>query len=246
MTMRAGIMQPYFFPYLGYFALIQRCDTWVVFDVTQYTPKTWMNRNRVLHPTESWNWVTVPLANSSNSIRIQEAQVLDADKARSSALGKLSHYRNRAPYWREVNELLEASFDEAADGSLVALDVSALRAVCAYLGIGFEPLVCSELGLDLSSVDHPGGWAPAVSSALGADAYLNPVGGRQLFKPAEFRERGIALEFLEFPTFEYDTRSYVFEPNLSVLDVLMWNDARSVRSALAAATITPAAELLPS
>lgn len=239
-------MQPYFFPYLGYFALIERTDKWVVFDVTQYTPKTWMNRNRVLHPAESWNWVTVPLANSSNSIRIHEARVLDTDKARSSALGKLSHYRNRAPYWREVNELLEASFDGAGGTSLVALNVSALQAVCAYLGITFEPLICSELGLDLSTVDHPGGWAPAVSRALGADEYLNPIGGQQLFREAEFRERGIALEFLEFPTFEYDTGNYAFEPNLSVLDVLMWNDAESIRSALAAATIKQPSELLPS
>jgi len=244
--MRAGIMQPYFFPYLGYFALIERSDRWVVFDVTQYTPKTWMNRNRVLHPTESWNWVTVPLSNSSNSIRIHEAQVLDGGKARASALGKLSHYRNRAPHWRTVTELMAAAFDGAGDSSLVALNVSAMRVVCTYLGITFEPLICSELGLDLSAVDHPGGWAPAVSAALGADRYLNPVGGRALFTESEFTERGIALEFLEFPTFEYETDGYAFEPNLSVLDVLMWNDVDDVRAALATATVKQASELLPS
>ncbi|MGH2863355.1 MAG: WbqC family protein [Solirubrobacteraceae bacterium] len=244
--MRVGIMQPYFFPYLGYFALIERCDKWVVFDVTQYTPKTWMNRNRVLHPTESWNWVTVPLANSSNSIRIHEAKVLDADKARASALGKLSHYRNRAPHWRTVKGLLEAAFDGAADASLVTLNASALRVVCSYLGIGFEPVICSELGLDLTAVDHPGGWAPVVAGALGADEYLNPVGGLQLFSQEEFNERGIALEFLEFPSFEYVTSGYAFVPNLSVLDVLMWNDVESVRSALAAAAIKQGSELLPS
>jgi hypothetical protein len=93
--MRVGIMQPYFFPHLGHFALIDRSDTWVVFDVTQYTPKTWMNRNRVLHPAGSWNWVTVPLMNSSNSISIREARVLDGAGAYQSALGKLSHYRLR-------------------------------------------------------------------------------------------------------------------------------------------------------
>ncbi len=244
--MRAGIMQPYFFPYLGYFALIDRCDTWVVFDVTQYTPKTWMNRNRVLHPAESWNWITVPLANSSNSIRIHEAQVLDIQKAHTSALGKLSHYRNRAPHWRTVNELLDAAFDGAGDASLVALNVSAMRVVCSYLGIAFEPIICSGMELDLSGVDHAGGWAPAISAALGADEYLNPVGGHELFSQLEFDSRGIALEFLDFPTFEYETSPYSFEPNLSVLDVLMWNEVVTIRSALAAATIKPASELLPS
>lgn len=49
--MRLAIMQPYFFPYLGHFSLIAASDAWIVFDVRQYTPRTWMNRNRILHPT---------------------------------------------------------------------------------------------------------------------------------------------------------------------------------------------------
>ncbi len=56
--MRLGIMQPYFFPYLGHFGLIAACDRWVVFDTCQYTPRSWMNRNRVLHPAEGWTWAT--------------------------------------------------------------------------------------------------------------------------------------------------------------------------------------------
>ncbi len=64
-------MQPYFFPYLGHFALIAHTDAWVVFDISQYTPKTWMNRNRVLHPTDGWTYVTAPLSNSSIHIKIR-------------------------------------------------------------------------------------------------------------------------------------------------------------------------------
>jgi hypothetical protein len=237
-------MQPYFFPYLGYFALVERCDSWVVFDVTQYTPKTWMNRNRVLHPAGSWNWVTVPLANSSNSMRIHEARVLDLAKARNGVLGKLSHYRRRAPHWRAVEQLVNAAFDSAVADSLVSLNTSAMHAVCRHLEIGFEPLVCSDLGLDLSGVGHPGGWAPTIAAALGATKYLNPVGGAQLFVAEEFNQLGIALEFLEFPPFEYSVTPYNFEPGLSVLDVLMWNDASTVRAALATAVTRSADEVL--
>jgi len=241
--MRVGIMQPYFFPHLGHFALIDRSDTWVVFDVTQYTPKTWMNRNRVLHPAGSWNWVTVPLMNSSNSISIREARVLDGAGAYQSVLGKLSHYRNKAPFSRAVEDLVAAAFADVTDDSLVALNVNALRAVCSYLDISFEPLICSQLGLDLSGVSHPGGWAPAIASALGADEYLNPIGGRALFSEREFSELGIDLEFLDAPPFEYETRPYTFEPGLSIIDVLMWNEPTAVRAALSKATVTRAPEL---
>ena len=68
-------MQPYFFPYLGHFALIASTDQWVVFDVTQYTPRSWMNRNRVLHPQRGWIYVNAPLAQSSISLRTREARL---------------------------------------------------------------------------------------------------------------------------------------------------------------------------
>lgn len=242
MTVRLGIMQPYFFPYLGYFALIDQSDAWVVFDVTQYTPKTWMNRNRVLHPRAGWQWVTVPLSNSSNSITTSEARILNRRAARDSALGKLSHYRRRAPHWREVEDLVRAAFDASESDSLVSLNVSSLSVVCRYLGIPFERSVCSELGLDLGGVSHPGGWAPAIASTLQASEYLNPIGGGHLFRQAEFRRLGIELLLLEMPLFEYPTARYSFEPNLSVLDVLMWNDPGRVREALATASVSAAWE----
>ncbi|HET6964754.1 MAG TPA: WbqC family protein [Acidimicrobiales bacterium] len=240
--MRVGIMQPYFFPYLGYFSLIERVDSWVVFDITQYTPKTWMNRNRVLHPSGGWNWITVPLTNSSRSIVIHEAVVADAAATQRSTLGKLSHYRNRAPYWREVEQIVRAAFAAEDGHSLVDLNVRGLGAVCSYLGIRFEPLVCSTLGLDLAPPAHPGGWAPAIARALGADEYINPIGGLSLFDPAEFTGAGIALGFLDQPPFTYDTGPYGFESSLSILDVLMWNSPSAVRAAMAAAAVIPAAE----
>jgi hypothetical protein len=47
--MRIALMQPYFFPYLGYFSLIDYVDHWVVFDNVQFVKQSWVNRNRVLN-----------------------------------------------------------------------------------------------------------------------------------------------------------------------------------------------------
>lgn len=233
-------MQPYFFPYLGHFALIANCDRWVVFDITQYTPKTWMNRNRVLHPSGGTMYVTVPLSNSSQSILTREARVKDPAQAHSSVRGRLSHYKRSAPFYGEVLGLLDAAFEESTSDSLVELDVAALRAACAYLGLPFHYSICSELDLDLEPSPGPGGWAPAIASALGADAYLNPAGGRSLFDPAEFARRGIELRFLEMPAFVYETGPFEFEPHLSILDVLMWNPPDRVREAIGTAILSTA------
>lgn len=229
--MRIGIMQPYFFPYLGHFALIAHSDAWVVFDVTQYTPKTWMNRNRVLHPGGGPNWVSVPLANGSISITSAQARVADVPGTLRSTLGKLSHYRRKAPHHDAVVALVEEAFAlPEGDDRLVSLNVAALRAVCRYLDIPFAPRRCSELALDLPSDLGPGDWALEIATRLGADAYLNPWGGRALFDPARYAERGVQLEFLQMPSLPYASGPWAPVADLSILDVLMWNEPARVRA----------------
>lgn len=230
--MKLGIMQPYFFPYLGHFALIAAVDEWVVFDVTQYTPKTWMNRNRILHPQQGWQYVTVPLVNSSMTIRTHEARVQDPANAKASLLGKLSAFRRRAPFHAQVHELVEKAFGYAASDSLRDLNVSALKTVCEYIGIPFSYRICSELELDFPQQMGPGDWAPFICAALGATQYINPSSGRMLFDPVTFADAGTELMFAEFDALAYDTQPFTFEPHLSILDVLLWNSPDKVKTAL--------------
>lgn len=240
--MKLGIMQPYFFPYLGYFALIAHTDRWVVFDVTQYTPKTWMNRNRILHPTKGWQYVTVPLDKASMSIKIKDAKIKDVDGARRRILGQLDHYRKTAPHFPVVCDLVEKTFGEIATDSLVDLNVIGLRNVCTLLGLRFDYLVCSRDIPSISPVSHAGGWALEISSSLGATHYMNPMGGREIFKASEFRARGIELSILPPPKLIYDCAPYEFVEHLSILDVLMWNKPETVRDALISGTAPVAAQ----
>ena len=233
--MRLGIMQPYFFPYLGHFALIANVDSWIVFDVTQYTPKTWINRNRVLHPASGASWVTVPLKNSSISIRIREARVLDPAAAAKSTLGKLSHYRRKAPYARRVEEIVKATFATQGIGDLlVGLNIAGLDTVCAYLGVPFKRTICSNMNLPLPEQMAAGEWAPTIASLVGATVYVNPIGAQALFRAEDFATRGVRLEFLRAQEFVYETGPFAFIPNLSILDVLMWNSPDVVSAALKA------------
>jgi hypothetical protein len=225
-------MQPYFFPYLGHFALIAAVDEWIVFDVSQYTRKTWINRNRVLHPSGGWQYISIPLANSSIHMRIAQARIDPAAHPERYVLGKVSHYRKRAPYYAKVCEIIRSAFAAMADEDLVSLNVAGLRAVCQYLGLPFSYRICSQLQLDFPDRLHPGGWAPWIAGQLSADAYVNPIAGRDLFDPAEFAREGVALRFLDFTPFVYETPGYSFESDLSILDVLMWNSPDAIVQAI--------------
>lgn len=230
-------MQPYFFPHPAYFALIAKTDEWVAFDLTQYTPKSWMNRNRVLHPSHGWMYITVPLRSSSRNMKINEATILDVADARRSVNGKLSHYRKKAPYFEPVRDLVDDTFGSVTDNSLVHLNVTGLRAVCSYLRVPVSCQIASEMGLTMPTVTHAGGWAPAMCQALGANEYINPIGGRHLFDPDEFASIGTVLSFLEMPPFLYATPGYEFQSGLSILDALMWNEPDVVVKAIEAAEV---------
>lgn len=223
-------MQPYFFPYIGHFSLIASVDQWIVFDITQYTPKTWMNRNRILHPDSGWQYITVPLSNSSNSIKTKDARILDPISTKMNILGKVSHYKKKAPFYREVVFLIQDVFDKIKNDSLVELNVEGLVAVCRYLDVPFNYKICSQMDLPLPNKLGPGEWAPEICNILGATDYVNPPGGRAIFDPVKFSQYGISLNYVQTKEFAYETSPYIFEPNLSILDVLMWNPPSVVRN----------------
>jgi len=229
---RLGVMQPYFFPYIGYFGLIAKTDKWIVFDVVQYNPKTWMTRNRILHPTNGWQYVNVPVCKASKGTLINEIKVKEPIIALNRILGQLEHYKKSSPYYENVVKLVREGFSRAATERLVDLNVSTLSMVCEYLSIPFEWSKCSELDLDYSEVEQAGQWALKISQQLGADIYINPPGGKEIFKQDEWDNADIKLEFTEMPDFQYKTNSYNFIENLSILDVLMWNSSDSIKDYL--------------
>lgn len=232
--MKLGIMQPYFFPYIGYFSLIFRTDKWVVFDTTQYTPKTWMNRNRILKPHKSlgWQYITVPLKNSSISTKIYQAEILNRQESMIKILAQIEHYRKKAPFFDNVYKIVKDSFDNIENDSLVDLNLESLKAVCKYLKIPFNYMVYSKSLQTLKKDLSAGEWALEISSELNATEYINPIGGCDLFSIEEFERRNIKISFLNSPKFEYKCYPYQFIENLSIIDVLMWNSPESVRLAL--------------
>lgn len=227
--MKIGIMQPYFFPYLGHFALIDAVDKWVVFDVTQYTPKSWMNRNRILHPNSGWNYVTLPLEKSSISLRTRDVYVRDLDKVKAAILGKISHYKKQAPFYWQVVDIIERTFKNAKSNTLVDINVSALAQTCQYLGLTFDWDICSELELPFPEDMGPGDWAPFIAEKLNANVYVNPSNGIKLFDKTEFQQKNIKLQALSFASFKYETGRMHFVEQLSILDVMMWNSGATIR-----------------
>jgi hypothetical protein len=229
--MKLGIMQPYFFPYLGYFDLINYTDQWIVFDTAQYIRHGWVNRNRILHPNEGWMYITVPVKQHTQDMAIKDIEIADSQNWKRSILGKLAHYKNQAPYADETVDLVK-DYSSFQGDSLARLNAYVLDKVCRRLGIDFEYSFFSEMELDLESIEDPGDWALRISEAMGAEEYANPPGGVDLFDEQAFADSGIKLTIRNLPTFQYTCGDYDFIPNLSIIDVLMWNEPEEIKAYL--------------
>ncbi len=69
--MKLAIMQPYFFPYIGYFQLINTVDEFVVYDNIEFTKKGWINRNRILVNGKD-EYITLPIKKDSDFLHVKD------------------------------------------------------------------------------------------------------------------------------------------------------------------------------
>jgi len=223
-----GMMQPYFFPYLGYFKLINDCSSWIVFDEAQYVSKTWINRNRILHPRHSWMYISVPLTKPTIRLHIKEIKIENKDATLKSLLGKISHYKGKAPFYKATKQLIENVFSSTRSERLVDLNLSTLSATCNYLQIPFEYILSSEINFLRYTNMKPDDWSLEACKHLGCQRYLNAPGGRSFFSATKFLRHGIDLAFVEYSPIRYEVVGYDFEEDLSILDVLMWNSPERI------------------
>ena len=231
MCVRLGMMQPYFFPYLGYFALIAATDEWVVFDTAQYVRRSWMNRNRVHSSGPSgWKYVRLPVAAADRTTPIRQMSIARPNQVKDDILRRLDEYRlARAPHYEATMTFLDACLSQISDSLLDSLMIC-LQATCRHIGLSWHPQLFSGLPVAAATGTKraPGDWALLTAIHLGATAYINPPGGRRLFDPAAFRRHGIRLLFLEHRLPPYGPIDR-FLPGLSIIDALMWQGAKRVR-----------------
>lgn len=228
--MRLGIMQPYFFPYLGYFSLIKNTDQWIIFDDVQFIRHGWIERNRVLKPAEGWQYISVPLQKHERYAKICEVKIREEDW-KGKIFRQLEHYK-KAPYYNEVIKLLQKSFDIETD-SITKLNAHILQTICQYLGIAFNYQIYTAMDLAIEPVNDAGEWALHISKAMGASQYINPPGGIEIFDQSKFQAANINILFLAVELSAYPQRRKTFEAGLSIIDVMMFNDPSAINQMLA-------------
>ncbi|WP_198120664.1 WbqC family protein [Massilia rhizosphaerae] len=229
--MKYAIMQPYFFPYVGYYSLIKATDRFILFDDVQFIRHGWIERNRILKPEEGWQYVAVPLEKFEFGAKIKDVKIRNAEDWKGKLLRQLQHYKKRSPFYADTVAVIERSLQVDTD-SITHLNANVLRETCKYIGVNLQLDIFSEMQLAIDPVTHPGEWALHITKALGGTEYVNPTGGVEIFKPEQFQDAQIKLKFLGNNLEPYSQRRGTFETGLSIIDVMMFNSPERIRELL--------------
>lgn len=235
--LRIAIMQPYLFPYLGYFQLIHSADTFILYDQVNYIKKGWINRNRLLEIHRQPFYFTVPINKASSSQIIKDLAIHN-HAWQKKLENAIYHNYKRSLYFEETYPLIECLIKLETD-YIAPLNAKCILEIAGYLQI--KTTILS--GVDFSHLENKlkeeqNDTEQTTSDCLHpktikikriieickhyqADTYITPINGSFLYPKTCFMDAGISVNFLKMAAIRYSQLTPDFYENLSIIDVLM-------------------------
>jgi len=222
--MKIAVMQPYTFPYIGYFQLVYACDVFVFYDDVNFIKKGYINKNFLLHKGKRTPF-TFPCKAISQNKTIRDTELNITLAFAEKCCKTLEHNYKKAPFFEDVFPLIAQYITHFQERSIAAFAQGSIRLVCDYLGIERRFIQSSE-AYDNA---HLKGENRILDIAVREQAktYINPIGGKTLYTKDHFEKKGISLQFLEPKRIAYPQFQDEFVPWLSIIDVLMFNDKKT-------------------
>lgn len=225
--MKLGIMQPYIFPYIGYFQLISSVDRFVVYDDVTFIKQGWINRNKILLNGEG-HVFTVPLKNASSYTTIAQTEINNNlyPGWRAKFYKTLAQAYAKAPYYKDAMNVVTTVFDTPCN-TISELAAKSLTETSKYTGIGTEFVLTAtgygnnELKAEERVID--------ICKQEKAAVYINPIGGKELYVKEDFKQAGMELYFARSRNITYTQFNATFVPWLSVIDVMMFNAPAEIK-----------------
>jgi len=228
--MKLAVMQPYFFPYLGYFQLINSVDKFVIYDNVEYTKKGWFNRNKLLFNNKV-EYFTINLKKDSDCLDVKERIISSIyfNKEMPKILRKIEQNYKKAPYFKSVFPFLQKIF-EFKDENLFNYILNSIIGVLEYIDVNTEIIVASKIPVDYQLKNKLRIFE--IYRCFQADNYINPIGGGKIYLKNDFKKYGVNLNFLKSNIPSYKQFGSEFISYLSIIDVIMFNSPEQINKML--------------
>lgn len=212
--MRIGIIQSNYIPWRGYFDFIASVDLFVFHDDLQYTKGDWRNRNKIKTP-KGLEWLSAPVQYDKVSQLILDTKFDESSRWRKQHLNKFSAAYAKAPYKDDALGLLQEAL-EADTPTVSRLNIHLIKTICAYLGIGTELAMSSDLGVSGAKTER----VINILQAVGGTTYLSGQNADVYLEKDRFVDAGIGLEYKSYDYEPYPQLWGEFEGAVTILDLI--------------------------
>lgn len=226
--MKIGIMQPYFFPYIGYWQLINAVDRYVIYDDVNFIKGGWINRNRILMNGEA-KLINLKMKGASPNKLINEVELANDSVYNKKLLKTIENCYKKAPYFNSVFPIIEDIINNDEINLAKNLEYS-IKRICEYLSINTQIILSSSINKNnnLKGQDK----VIEICKLLDGNEYYNSAGGKDLYCYEDFLCEGIELKFLKNNNIEYRQFKNKFVDNLSIIDLMMFNSIEEIKNML--------------
>ncbi len=224
--MKLAIMQPYIFPYIGYFQLINAVDKFVIYDDVNYINKGWINRNKIL-VNNNETLFTIPLHKASQNKKIKEIEINYTQKGINKFIKTIQNSYSKTPNYSKVSAFVESILLHKTYNNISELNTYSIKQICNYLNIT-TPIIESssiyeneKLKAQYRILD--------ICKKEKATVYINPIGGKEIYDKSLFEEQNIDLFFIKSEPVIYSQYKENFVPFLSIIDIMMFNSKETIQ-----------------
>jgi len=208
-------MQPYFFPYIGYFQLIHCVDTYVNLDHVSFMKRSYMTRNVLKNNTR----INVNVSGGSQNKKCNEVYVNFENNYISKFLKTLENlYSKESNYDSILNNIILPEFINRQI-TISEFNLNLIKRICNYLDVETKIINTSEGLTNLKK----GEGLKSITKKIGSNVYVNAIGGQSLYNKDDFKNDNIELNFIEMGNVDFDNKYS------SILDLLFRYDKSHIQ-----------------
>ncbi len=235
--MKLAIMQPYFYPYLGYFQLIKAVDKFILYENVNFRKASWMTKNVILAKKANPFYIYVPVESRSSNKRISEIKIFAYKKWQEKLINLIHHNYYQSKYYHEIKQRLDKIIYTETD-SLHTYNSKTICMIAELLGITTKidsenthylemenqlqlKYQKKQTGQSIQPMQRKTERVILIAKQENADVFINAIGGSLLYSKTEFAQNNIDLFFIKTNNYNYKQSSEAFFSGLSIIDVLM-------------------------
>lgn len=215
--MTVGIMQPYFFPYLGYFQLIKAVDVYVNLDHVSFMKRSYMTRNSLKNNTP----FRTQVYKASQNKKCTEVILSFENNFTSKSLNTIHHLYSKSEYYDSIIPFIEPLFQER-EITISQFNLDIIKTVCNLLEISTKIIDSSEGYTNLKKGDG----LIEITKKLKGNNYINAIGGQKLYDKSYFKDQNVNLSFIKMGEVQLNN------PYASILDLLFTYPIEHIKTQL--------------